>query len=76
MINPNLCKITLFSTFLLRELHGKENLAFLVKGGKKKWMQSSWLAWHYTEGPGCKEVQKTNLLFCILSEALIKFRPS
>ena len=32
-------------------------------------MQSSWSAWHDTEGHACKEVKKPNVLLCILSEA-------
>ena len=36
MMKPNLCTKTLFSDLLLREPHGKENLAFLVKVGHKR----------------------------------------
>ena len=38
-MKPNLCKKTLFSTLLLREPHGKESLAFLVKVGNKRWVR-------------------------------------
>ena len=39
------------------------------------YMQSSWLAWHDTEGPAYKEVKKPNLLLCVLAEAFDQLFP-